>query len=413
MPLAAASGYAAVFPFRRLPGGCASMWSTRHPLWQAGFRPFFPLAALAAAVLPLAWIGMLHGWWPVPPLPGGAAGVQWHAHEMFYGFGGAVVVGFLLTASKNWVGIGGYKGASLMALAAAWGLERITTSYGAHWPPALFWAAELLFPLLAVGMLLHTLIAHRKFDGFAAENLFFILVLPLLLPAKVLLLRPETFVVGEAMTVGIFRLVFLLMLERTLPAFMQGGLQIAISRLPRVDRGIRWLALLLCLAPFGPTPLAGVGEALLAVLLLARLPGWQPHKAWRRPEIAIMFVGYLAIVVQLALSAVLRFDVAPVTASVALHVFALGALGSVVPAMFIRIANGHTGRRIVFGAYERTILALVVLALLARTLGVALFPAAYLVWLDVTAAAWSLAFALWLARFAPPLARPRVDGKPG
>ena len=56
------------------------------------------------------------------------------AVDLFYGFGWAVLGGFLLTASKNWVGIRGYHGGVLMALVAAWLLERIAMSFGAFAP---------------------------------------------------------------------------------------------------------------------------------------------------------------------------------------------------------------------------------------------------------------------------------------
>ncbi|MFZ5462249.1 MAG: NnrS family protein [Pseudomonadota bacterium] len=45
--------------------------------------------------------------------------VQWHAREMFFGFGWAVMGGFLLTATKNWVRVRGYHGPPLVFLAAA------------------------------------------------------------------------------------------------------------------------------------------------------------------------------------------------------------------------------------------------------------------------------------------------------
>jgi hypothetical protein len=51
--------------------------------------------------------------------------MQWHAHEMLFGFGGAVLIGFLLTASKNWVGVRGIHGKSLMFLSILWISERL------------------------------------------------------------------------------------------------------------------------------------------------------------------------------------------------------------------------------------------------------------------------------------------------
>ncbi|MCB1893463.1 MAG: NnrS family protein, partial [Rhodocyclaceae bacterium] len=68
-----------------------------HPLWLVGFRPFFALACLSGLSLPVLWTLMFAG---VIEAPAAAfTGFQWHAHEMFFGFGWAMLGGFLLTAS--------------------------------------------------------------------------------------------------------------------------------------------------------------------------------------------------------------------------------------------------------------------------------------------------------------------------
>jgi uncharacterized protein involved in response to NO len=48
-----------------------------------------------------------------------------------------------------------------------------------------------------------------------------------------------------------------------------------------------------------------------------------------------------------------------------------------------------------------------------RVIGTQLWPAAYLTWLELSAACWSISFAILAVRFLPFLLRPRVDGKPG
>ena len=53
------------------------------------------------------------------PPAGRFSPVQWHAHEMFFGFGWAVLGGFLLTATKNWVQVRGYHGTALVGLVLA------------------------------------------------------------------------------------------------------------------------------------------------------------------------------------------------------------------------------------------------------------------------------------------------------
>jgi uncharacterized protein involved in response to NO len=48
-----------------------------------------------------------------------------------------------------------------------------------------------------------------------------------------------------------------------------------------------------------------------------------------------------------------------------------------------------------------------------RTLGALAFPDPYLRTIAIAALFWVAAFALFLAHYAPILARPRADGQPG
>lgn len=392
------------------------MHLTQYPIWNAGFRPFFILAALAGAVLPLLWVGVLHGLWPAPAanqLFLGSSAMQWHAHEMFFGFGAAALIGFLLTASKNWVGIRGYHGACLMLLSLTWLLERFGVYWGEKWPAAVFLFSNFSFITLATGMLLRTLIAHRDKDIYRQDNTFFLIALPLLLPAKWLLLSPETFAAGVVLTQGIFRLAFLIMLERTISTFMKNALKLEIRPQQQADRNIKILALFLCFSAWLPATLTGVLEGITALLLIWRLRGWHLSAALKRLDIGIMYIGYIAIALQLGLNTLTHYEVWQPLGSFSLHIFTLGSMGCIVPAMFIRIGNGHTGRPVFFGGYEKGILWLMLFALLARTLALQYWPQYYSHWLILTATLWAAAFGLWLWRFSPYHWRARADGKPG
>jgi uncharacterized protein involved in response to NO len=79
-----------------------------HPLWLVGFRPFFALACLSGVTCRCLGADVRRRQLPAPTAAFTA--IQWHAHEMFFGFGWAMLGGFLLTATKNWVKIRGYHG---------------------------------------------------------------------------------------------------------------------------------------------------------------------------------------------------------------------------------------------------------------------------------------------------------------
>lgn len=383
------------------------MSHARHPLWLVGFRPFFLLACLAGALLPLIWALLFSGVGSLTASPADA--LRWHAHEMFFGFGWAVLGGFLLTSTKNWVNIRGHHGDALAFLAAAWLFERFGMAYGGSWPTALFLLSNNLFLGSIVAMLLWTLIRHRAQDSYR-DNLFFIVLLPIFIVAKQLMLHGD-FAAGSDMVLALFRLAFLVMLERTLTPFMKGAFQVQILRQPRLDMPIKLLGLILVGGFLLPAALTGALSLALALLLLVRFVFWKPQLAFRRIDIGIMYVGYLAIVGQLLLVALTQVADPGWVGSVATHLFTFGAMGCIIPAMIVRIANGHTGRKVVFSPVDRGILYIMLVALVIRIVIPQFAPGLYLACIHAAATCWLLAFGLLGWRYIPMLLKPRIDGR--
>ncbi len=379
-----------------------------HPVWLVGFRPFFILAMLAGMMLPALWVAIYTGV-VVAPAHGFSA-MQWHAHEMFFGFGWAVLGGFLLTATKNWVQVRGYHGLVLMFLAAAWLFERVGMWFEGVWPDALFDISNNLFLGSIVAALLWTLIRNRKTDSYR-DNFLFLLILPLFLLTKHLMLSADYAQLGYSMAVGLFRVAILVMLERTLSAFMKAAFQVELLKNAKLNMAIKLLALLMVFASLLPVQLAAAGALLLAVLLAIRLAYWQPRLALRRLEIAIMYLGYLAVVVQLLIESIRLTGHLAGSASLSIHVFTLGAMGLIIPAMLIRISKGHTGRKVNFDSLDKSALYFMMLALVLRICAPLIDPADYTLWIALAAACWFTCFALMVGRYIPMLMRPRVDGK--
>ena len=73
----------------------------RPALFSYGFRPFFLGGALWAALSVLLWLPQYFG---ELSLPTAFTPLDWHIHEMLYGYVTAIVTGILLTASPNWTG---------------------------------------------------------------------------------------------------------------------------------------------------------------------------------------------------------------------------------------------------------------------------------------------------------------------
>jgi uncharacterized protein involved in response to NO len=66
-----------------------------------GFRPFFLGGAFYAGLALLVWLPMFEGRFA---LATALSALDWHIHEMLYGYVAAIVTGFLLTAIPNWTG---------------------------------------------------------------------------------------------------------------------------------------------------------------------------------------------------------------------------------------------------------------------------------------------------------------------
>jgi len=384
------------------------MQFSTHPVWLVGFRPLFSLACLAGAILPLLWALIFSGYLPAPLTS--LTPIQWHAHEMFFGFGWAVLGGFLLTSTKNWVNIRGYHGPALMLLAGAWLFERFAMSFGGNWPTPLFVISCNLFLGCIVVMLMWTLIRHRERDSYR-DNALFLFMLPAFLVAKYLMLFGDNFTAGYSMAISLFRLAFLVMLERTLTQFMKSIFQVTILRLPKLDMTIKLLALLLVVEFALPKPLTAAITFLLALLLGIRFCFWKPQLAVKRIDIGIMYVGYLAIVGQLLIEALGHVMHFTWIGSVSVHLFTFGAMGAVIPSMIIRISKGHTGRKVVFDGMDKGVLYIMLVALLTRLVAPQVFPTAYLLWIQLSAAGWLAGFGILAWRYIPILMQPRVDGK--
>jgi uncharacterized protein involved in response to NO len=105
-----------------------------------------------------------------------------------------------------------------------------------------------------------------------------------------------------------------------------------------------------------------------------------------------MYLGYAGIVLQLLLEGLAVVAAPAWVGAVSMHVFGLGVMGLIIPAMLIRIAKGHTGRKVVFDRGDKAVLWLMIAAFLLRVLAPQLDSGDYALWLILAAAGWLLGF---------------------
>jgi uncharacterized protein involved in response to NO len=377
-------------------------------LWQLGFRPFYLLASVFAALSIGLWALQFAGWLGRPYLQG----PMWHAHEMLFGFTLAVVVGFLLTAGRNWSNRPTLSGAPLAALATLWLAGRVLVLTPFGWAAAIVNAA---FPLAAAIALAIPFIASRN-----RRNYFFVGLL-LLMSASVMTVHLAQLGVAHipgwiGIQVALDAVLFIMavMAGRVIPMFTNNGVPGAnATRRPALERAALGALLVLLVADMlqvHGAPLAALAAA-CAAAHLARWTLWQPWKTARAPLVWVLQAAYFWIPVHLVLRGLA--ELGWVTPSIATHALTVGAAGGLIIGMMTRTALGHTGRPLRADRGDVACYGLILGAALVRVLVPLVAPVATIDAVLGSAALWSAGFALYAVRYWPVLTRSRIDGRPG
>lgn len=382
------------------------------PLLRLGFRPFFLLGSLLAVLAIVVWILALQGLQPLPQPAGGW--LAWHRHELVFGFAGAIIVGFLLTAVQTWTGRPSLSGKPLAALVAVWILARLAWWLGS---PVLLILANLAFLVAATLAMAHLLWAVRQ-----SRNYPVVAVLVLLTLADLLVLVGVAQGQDGWQRQGVWAAVWLvaammgLIGGRVIPFFTQRGLGrvVMVQPWPWLDWALLGLtALLAVLHAAGVALLAQPWLALpFAALALGhgiRLVRWFDVGLLRVPLLWSLHLAYAWLVVA-CLGMALWHGGLIAGASQALHALTVGAMGGLILAMLARVSLGHTGRPLELPPGLPMAFVLLNLGGLFRVVGVGFW---YLPSLWLAAACWVCAFGLYLYRYAPMLCRTRADGHPG
>ncbi len=377
-------------------------------LWELGFRPFYLLASSFAALSIGLWAAGLAGWLNHPYL----SSPLWHAHEMLFGFTLAVVVGFLLTAGRNWSNRPTPTGPALAALAALWiaGRVLVLTPYG--WASALVNAA---FPIAAAVALAIPFWASRN-----RRNYFFVVLLAALGLANfaihLSLLGVIDFPTWLGVQVALDMVLFIMtvMGGRVIPMFTNNGVPGAgATRNAKLEKAALGAVLALLAAD-----LLGLHGAALAAVALAgaaahalRWALWRPWKTLRAPLVWVLQAAYAWIPLHLMLRATGEFGWTDL--ALATHALTAGAVGGLTIGMMTRTARGHTARPLRADRFDIGCYLLVLLAAVVRVGGPLVAPAWWLQAIVLSAGLWSAGFGLYAIRYWPVLSRPRLDGAPG
>lgn len=384
--------------------------------FAAGFRPFFLFAGIQAVVALPLWLAVYVGGVDLH-LP--FAATIWHGHEMVFGFAAAAVGGFLLTAVPNWTNSHHVSGRPLMVLFGLWLAGRVAFTLSGILPPLVVAVVDLAYlPVLAV-LLAKPLIAAGK-----ARNIVFLPILALFLLANGLVHAGAFLGLGDPLR-GVYLGMALLLVMiaivggRIIPSFTQNWLR--MQGRPVELRPIGWIekggaqgsvllaGVLTALVPASPA--AGAVLLAAATIHLVRLSRWHGLRTLSNPILWVLHLGYLWLVIGLALLGAASF-VAALPMSAAVHALTAGCIGTMVLGVMSRAALGHSGRPL--DVAKATVAAYGLLSV-GTVLRVAapLVPAAQMGLTHAGGTLWALAWLLFVVVYFPIVTRPRADGRSG
>lgn len=388
----------------------------RIALHHLGFRPFFLLGGVFAVIAVAAWLWILSYQGSLPH--GSALGlVQWHAHEMLFGYTLAVIAGFLLTAEGNWTGVQTLHGIPLLILAALWLLARIMPFVDHAQAVPIMAGIDLMFNVLLCLALLHPIVKVRQWKHLAIWGK----VLLLLVANVLFYLGVFNQLVGGTqlgLYLALYIIVSLIMLmgRRVIPFFIENGVGYPVTLINHrwLDLGSLVLMLIfIILEVFVVSPMyAAITAAVLAFLHTWRLVGWYTRGIWKKPLLWSLYLGYAWLVIGFALKAASYWST--FNPMLAVHAFAYGGIGMLTLGMMARVALGHTGRDVFNPPRILSVLFLLLFSgAVVRIVMPLLTSGSYAMWVMLSQLLWMTAFAGFVLIYAPMLVKGRVDGKYG
>lgn len=373
-------------------------------LFRLGFRPFFLGASLFGLLSLLLWGALLSGQVPLTPHTNP---LWWHGHEMLFGFTGAVIAGFLLTAVQNWTGVPGIRGWPLLLLWCLWLAPRLLLLDAGIAPFTLVMLLDLaFFPVTA--LLLGLAVIRVK----QWRNLVFVPLLLLLFGANLLsyLGLEQPGLAQKALQAAALLVILLVALlgGRVIPFFTERATDFNRKEPNPILEALSFASLsLMIISLFLPYPWLTQALALLAgTALLLRWARWGWRASLKVPLLWSLHLSYLCIPIGLLIIGVSG------QMMLGFHALTVGGMGGMILAMMARVSLGHSGRPLQIAWPMIPAFGLILLAAILRVTA-AIVPQVSQILLMGAILCWLMAFATFVLLYAPILCRARLDGRPG
>ncbi len=381
---------------------------TGPAIFSFGFRPFFLLAGIWAALAMVLWIAQLtgHGILFTAFDP-----VSWHAHEMLFGYLGAVLAGFLMTAVPNWTGRMPIVGWPLAGLVFLWVTGRFAVAISEAAPLAAM-VVDLTFPVTLVIVLSREIIVGQNWRNLPV--LVLIIVFTLANLGFHLVGLNGGYGAGEiGFRIGLAVAVMLISLigGRIVPSFTRNWLKQRNSTvLPKpfgsADKAILAFSLaILVLWLLQPMHQAtGIGLVLAGLMHFWRLLRWAGHLTGREPLVWVLHAGYAFVPFGFVMMGAASLGWVPQAA--AQHTWMAGAIGLMTLAVMTRASLGHAGRALKATRSTAAIYLVLIGSVIAR-LVYGFYPEIS-EFLIIAAGLWIVAFVGFTVVYWSILVRPRA-----
>lgn len=370
------------------------------------FRPLFALLGLQGLLIIPYWALAWSGLFPMPAIT--INPLWWHGHEMLFGFAGAAIAGFLLTAVANWTKRPPVAGYRLLLLCVLWLFARLAWCLPSTAALPIAAALDLGFDGVLLVLFVYELIVadnrrNLKIGGvlllYTAVNAGFYFAL-----------LNNRFDPSRWLLAALYLIILLINIigGRVIPLFTGNWLRQRnpIPQPPvtfnRFDLGVVALTALFMLAALAAFPGAGILGVAAGLAQLTRLARWQGWRTVREPLLWSLHLGYAWLGVGLLLNGLALLGAVP--ASAGIHALTVGAISGLILAMSARAALGHTGRTLTSSALLTVTFISINLAALVRILAALLANPPLLLW--ISAGAWFIALAAYSARYFPILLLP-------
>ncbi len=377
------------------------------PFSSLAFRPFFFAAGISSVLLMLLWL-LIYSF-NMPLLQQKIAPQLWHAHEMVFAYTMAVIVGFLLTAVKNWTNVQTLHGKPLMLLLALWVCARFLPFFSMPlFVQAIIDSAFLVFASIAIGL---PIIKAKSWSNIGILSKVILMALTHIVFYLGLLGILEHGV--QWGLYGAFYMVLALvfvMARRVVPFFIERslGLSKPLKNYAWLDTSslilfvfymvfdVYWVSDLIY-----PTAFA------LLVLHSTRLYHWYHKDIWSFPLLSSLYIAYSILIFAFALKTLSYFI--NISAFLSIHSFAFG-IGFITLSMMSRVSLGHTGRDV--NHYPPSLkIAFLLLALgfISRVIIPSYNTEFYSLWIISSQLLWVSAFLIFCFSYIPILFKPRLS----